>query len=224
MSDEPSRLRIHVRRVVSGDGTLTSEPEVYCAPRDRSVSVSVCEACTDYTGSGVDLEAHRNYVLCRRLTTESARALRTGKHTYVRRQCHVNPSAAERTPVATIMRGEVVCVREELPLHHLAALFKERRISGAPVVNDAGEAIAVVSQADLIGAAEGARVRDVMTRLTFVVPDSASVAQAAALMALERIHRLPVISEDGKVVGILSSIDVMDWMARNAGYLLPEDR
>jgi CBS domain-containing protein len=74
-----------------------------------------------------------------------------------------------------------------------------------------------------MGAAEGARVRDVMTRLTFVVPDSASVAQAAALMALERIHRLPVISEDGKVVGIVSSIDVMDWMARNDGYLLPDD-
>jgi CBS domain-containing protein len=222
MSDDAARLRIHVRRVMSGDGTMTSQREVYCAPRDRTVAAAVCEACGDYTGSGQDPAANRSWVLCRRLTTESARSLRGARHAYMQRRRDVSPSAAERTTVTAIMAHDVVCVREDLPVHHLTTLLDERRISGVPVVDSEGAPVVVASRTDLAHAAEGARVRDVMTRLTFVVPESASVSQAAAMMALERVHRLPVVSEDGKVVGIVSSIDVLDWLARNDGYLCPE--
>lgn len=67
-------------------------------------------------------------------------------------------------------------------------------------------------------------VRDVMTPLAFTLPESASIARASALMALETVHRVPVVSGSGRVIGILSTLDVLRWLARREGYVLPEHR
>ncbi|WP_437682191.1 CBS domain-containing protein [Sorangium sp. So ce131] len=65
---------------------------------------------------------------------------------------------------------------------------------------------------------------DVMTPVVVKLHESASIRQAAALMAYEGVHRLPIVSDDGKVVGILSSLDVLRWFARRCGYLIPPGR
>ena len=49
-------------------------------------------------------------------------------------------------------------------------------------------------------------VRDVMIRDVVTVPPDLPVAKAAQLMLERRIHRLPVV-ENGKLVGIVSSLD-----------------
>lgn len=67
-------------------------------------------------------------------------------------------------------------------------------------------------------------VREVMTPLAFTLPESASIARASALMALETVHRVPVVSATGRVIGILSTLDVLRWLARREGYLVPEHR
>jgi CBS domain-containing protein len=222
---DAARLQIHVRRVASGDGTLESEPEVYCPPRDKSMPVSDCESCEDYAGSGIDLDAGRNFVLCRRLTSESARSLRAARRAYIGRRMTVEgTSPSERTPVTEIMTSDVLCVREDLPLSQLARLLLDRGVTGAPVVNERGEPIGVVSQHDVLGVDRPATVGEVMTRLTFVLPESASISQAAALMSFEGVHRLPIVSDDGKVVGIVSPLDILRWLARLDGYLMPERR
>jgi CBS domain-containing protein len=59
-----------------------------------------------------------------------------------------------------------------------------------------------------------ATVSDVMAGITFALPESATIAQAAALMAYEGVHRLPVTCSDGKVVGIVSSLDILRWLTR----------
>ncbi len=53
---------------------------------------------------------------------------------------------------------------------------------------------------------ERSRVRDVMIRDVLTVPPDLPVAKAAQLLVERRIHRLPVV-EDGKLVGIVSSLD-----------------
>lgn len=69
-----------------------------------------------------------------------------------------------------------------------------------------------------------ATVRDVMTPLAFTLPESASIARASALMALEGVHRVPVVAPNGKVVGILSALDVLRWLALREGYAVPNPR
>jgi CBS domain-containing protein len=67
-------------------------------------------------------------------------------------------------------------------------------------------------------------VQDVMTPLTFALPEDASIARASALMYLEGVHRVPVIASSGRVVGILSALDVLGWLARDEGYSVPAPR
>jgi signal-transduction protein with cAMP-binding, CBS, and nucleotidyltransferase domain len=40
-------------------------------------------------------------------------------------------------------------------------------------------------------------------------------------MAFEGIHRLPVVGASDQVVGLVSSLDVLRWLAQRSGYLVP---
>lgn len=65
-------------------------------------------------------------------------------------------------------------------------------------------------------------VADVMMCLAFSLPETATLSRAAAIMSYEGVHRIPVVTSDGKVVGLISSLDVARWLAQHDGYLLPD--
>lgn len=219
---KPGRVPIHVRRVVGAGGEVTSENEVQCLMRGATVSVAECEACRDYAGSELDLEHHRNWVLCRRLTPNAVRSVEPTRHAVLRRRYPTEPTPGERTTVGEVMTRDVWCVRDDVGLDVVARVLRERRLGGLPVVDAAGRCIGVVSLPDLARAEGQKTVRELMSRLTFVLPDNASVSQAAALMALEGVHRLPIVTDDGKVAGIVTSLDLLGWLARQDGYVLPK--
>jgi CBS domain-containing protein len=56
-------------------------------------------------------------------------------------------------------------------------------------------------------------VGEVMTPLPLTVPENLSISQAAAIMASRAIHRLPVVGSAGSVVGIVSALDIVRWLA-----------
>lgn len=63
-------------------------------------------------------------------------------------------------------------------------------------------------------------VADIMTPVAYTLKVSTSISQAAALMAFEGIHRIPVVSDEGvRVVGLLSALDVLRWIGEQDGYL-----
>jgi CBS domain-containing protein len=66
-----------------------------------------------------------------------------------------------------------------------------------------------------------ATVGEVMMPLAISLEESAPLGLAAALMAFEGVHRVPVTSAAGKVVGILSSLDLLRWLAHEDGYEAP---
>jgi CBS domain-containing protein len=61
-------------------------------------------------------------------------------------------------------------------------------------------------------------VRDVMSGGAFALSEAAPVARAAALMAYEGVECIVVISQHGRVVGLLSSLDIVRWVARSHGF------
>jgi CBS domain-containing protein len=67
----------------------------------------------------------------------------------------------------------------------------------------------------------GLTAADVMTKVVLALPPEAPIAMAAALMSLERIHRVVVIEED-EICGLVSSIDISRWLARTERYAIPE--
>ena len=48
----------------------------------------------------------------------------------------------------------------------------------------------------------------------------ASVAHAAAMMSLEDIHHVAIVADSGLLLGVVSSIDIVRWLAANDGLLL----
>jgi CBS domain-containing protein len=166
------------------------------------------------------------------------------------------PTAA-RQSITEVMTRDVLCVRADLSVESLAALFVERGLSGAPVVDDDGRLLGFVSLADLVrdrvdnGETEETgplRVRArrgvtydlgagfhaeelahntvgaIMTRVPVTLPEQASIARAAAVMAFEGVRRVPVVDERRRVTGMVASLDVMRWLAQRSGYLVPEYR
>ncbi len=132
--DESGKLPVHTRRVVDGDGGCVSENEVYCYHRGQSLPVAVCEGCSDYVGTEVDVERHQSHVVCRRMTLATARGLAASRRTLLRRR-PVEPTRGEHDTIGEVMTRDVLCAREELSLAALATLLAERGLSALPVVD-----------------------------------------------------------------------------------------
>lgn len=232
-------LRVHVRRTAEPGGVTSLTRTVYCPRRGASVSVDDCSGCGNRFA--VDHRDRDEFLVCD--VPEDAEIPPT--------EVEPDPSrhGTSGDVVADLMTTDVVCVTPELPVRDLLRVFIERSISGAPVVED-GKVVGVVTKTDLVrvlfqqsepgtleiaGRAgetyavaapaspsfEGARVADVMTCLTLTLSDVTSLERAAAIMAYEGIHRIPVVSSTDEVVGLLTSIDVLRWVARRAGYVVP---
>jgi CBS domain-containing protein len=129
---------------------------------------------------------------------------------------HTEPESA---PVTAVMSRPPVTVPAGSSLDAVEHLFLARGISRAPVVDLDGRLLGIVAKTDLItehveGRVEHRTVDDVMSRQVVTVGDHASLSTAAQLMADRRLHGLPVVAAGGKVVGMLSSLDVVRWLAR----------
>jgi CBS domain-containing protein len=67
-------------------------------------------------------------------------------------------------------------------------------------------------------------VAELMTPFAFSLPIDSPVSLACALMSYEAVHRIAVTENDGSVIGLLSSLDVMRWIAVERGYTVPPRR
>jgi CBS domain-containing protein len=59
----------------------------------------------------------------------------------------------------------------------------------------------------------GPLVEDVMSRPALCVPEHFTVARAAEIMAAHRVHGLPVVKSSGELVGMISALDILAWVA-----------
>jgi CBS-domain-containing membrane protein len=141
--------------------------------------------------------------------------------------------------VEELMEREVRTVRTDADVHELEKLLLREKIHGAPVVDPEGRLVGVVSQTDLLawhfdtgvdgatyhqrspqGPPRGLRfadiktasVEEVMSPVVHCIRPDQSVALAAARMIDRRVHRLIVVDEEARVLGILSAIDVLRGM------------
>ena len=62
-------------------------------------------------------------------------------------------------------------------------------------------------------AKEGALVDEAMSRAVLSVREDASVSRVAELMVTRHVHGLPVVAKDGDLVGFVSTMDVLAWLA-----------
>jgi CBS domain-containing protein len=120
--------------------------------------------------------------------------------------------------VRDIMTTDVFTLVASTSIEDAARSLTYHQVSGAPVL-DHGRIVGVVSKSDLVdprhrAGVEKPTVRDAMTKVVRAVRPGDPVMTAVRLMASEGLHRAVVVNEQGKLVGIVSPMDVMRALAR----------
>jgi CBS domain-containing protein len=135
-----------------------------------------------------------------------------------------------------IMTESIVCVNVKETVFDAAELLLGAGVSAAPVVNDKGNVVGIVSEADLIHRAEletaprkswlqrllgteataardyvtshARKVADVMTREVVTASDEATLGELVGLIEKHRVKRIPIVCDD-KLVGIVSRANLL---------------
>jgi CBS domain-containing protein len=115
------------------------------------------------------------------------------------------------TTAGEIMSSPVVTVPVRATRPQIADVLTQHRISGAPVVDDEGVVVGLVSEHDLL-AKESVQAAELMTTAVISVSTDCPLSDLRHLLVERRIRRVPVL-RDGRLVGIVSRGDVVATMA-----------
>jgi len=143
-----------------------------------------------------------------------------------------------QTRVRDIMTANPQRVKLDTSLAEVARLLLSSTFTGLPVVDEEGRPAGVIAQGDLIykagmpmrlgllAASDPERVKamleglapkqakEVMTQPVVSIEQDKLVTDAVNLMLKKQVKRLPVIDADGRLVGILSRVDVFHTILR----------
>lgn len=134
-----------------------------------------------------------------------------------------------------LMTENPIAILEHATLQDATAFLTKRSISAAPVINDAGMPVGVLSRTDInrlsIGVSHPPQklgdfineakerhvptrsnsvvVRQVMTPVALSVNLDATLAEVCRTMLARNVHQLFVIDPDGTLVGVISALDVL---------------
>jgi len=124
--------------------------------------------------------------------------------------------------VQDIMTKDCYCMRAEQKLAEILQDFDKRAISGGPVVDADGIVVGHLSRTGVsrhfarLGVADQElKVGDVMETFAFQVYADDTVKSLLETMLASRIHRMIVTDEDGRPVGIVTSMDLMGLLYDN---------
>ncbi|HUW17726.1 MAG TPA: CBS domain-containing protein [Sedimentisphaerales bacterium] len=123
-----------------------------------------------------------------------------------------------------IMTKDVVTVRTDTPIYEALELLAKYDISGLPVVEDDMTLIGILSEKDvitLVGAPEGDKektVDDFMTQPALYFDEEESFLDVCDFLKKNVFRRVPITSK-GKLVGIVSIRDVIEFMLRLRGKI-----
>ncbi len=133
-----------------------------------------------------------------------------------------------------VMTRNVISVEKETPLAEVADRMAQGGVSGVPVVENQ-KVIGVISEKDFVFAMGGKELRsfmsvvahclgnkgcvaspvrrqtakDIMTSPAFTVREETPLSKAANVMATNQLNRVPVVDQEGKLVGIIARADIV---------------
>jgi CBS-domain-containing membrane protein len=171
---------------------------VFCPSKRRSMAVDECRACAHFRNvDAALLECEPQGPL--RAVRAVADAMRVG----------------EDVCVGETMSDQIVCVAGDAPAVELIRAFSRMcaAIIGAVVVDHDRHVIGVVERGDAMRASESLPARR-LAQPVAPVHESLTLAAAVARMATERRRVLPVVDDEAYVVGLISDLDALHWVAR----------
>ncbi|MEV6327830.1 CBS domain-containing protein [Streptomyces sp. NPDC051909] len=131
--------------------------------------------------------------------------------------------------VDDVMTHAVVSVGLDAPVKEVVSAISRWRISALPVLSPEGRVVGVVSEADVMGKVPGegrpgTTARHLMSVPAVTVPRGATIPGAARLMGRGHLKRLPVVDDDGRLVGVVSRGDLLKVYLRSDAELAEDVR
>jgi CBS domain-containing protein len=148
-------------------------------------------------------------------------------------------ASAMRTKASTVgdvMTRRVIAVRQDAEFREIVTVLRQYRVSAVPVLSRDNRVIGVVSECDLLyketdpdlpvgtfrlawrlrepGKANAVTAAELMTSPAVTVSTDTSAREAARLMQQHHVKRLPVITDEGALAGIVSRVDVLSVYER----------
>ena len=130
--------------------------------------------------------------------------------------------------VADVMARDVVTLAAQHTMLDVARRFVEHDVVAAPVTDNVGRCVGFFSAADFLRRElrarceasdqgvkpvqetdEQASVSRFMSDQVHSISPGESLLAAARMMFEDHLHRLPVVDDDGHVVGIISTMDIV---------------
>ena len=114
------------------------------------------------------------------------------------------------------MSRALVTLAPDMDVLEALRILVEQRISGAPVVDQIGNLIGMLTERDCLQIAlgagyhseDGGRVENFMTSKVVTIDADTPITEVAELFATSHFRRLPVM-EQGRLIGIISRRDVL---------------
>ena len=117
-----------------------------------------------------------------------------------------------------IMTEDVLTVNRNAPLYDAIQMLVEHEITGLPVVDDDGAMVGIISEKDMLKELydvddKNGRVEDFMTRVVTTFDHDDSVLDICNCFIRSPFRRVPIL-DNGKVVGIISRADIINYILK----------
>lgn len=123
-----------------------------------------------------------------------------------------------------IMKTELVTVLDTDPIFKAVRAMVDFGVTGLPVVNGWGDLVGIISEKDVLTllydfADLAHRVSDFMSTEVISFEKDTELEEVAKCFIQNKFRRVPIL-DDGKLIGIISRKDVINWIQRNRKHNL----
>jgi CBS domain-containing protein len=117
--------------------------------------------------------------------------------------------------IRDLMTSDPKVVEPDRPVAEAAKLMKQEDVGIVPIVDDQNHLVGTITDRDItvrVVAEEkdpkSTTVSEIASQSPITVEPQQDLHEALRLMAQHQVRRLPVVGEDGKLVGIVAQADV----------------
>lgn len=126
--------------------------------------------------------------------------------------------------VRDLMAQGVVTARPDHTVDYVRRQMRTLEINAVPVADPDGKPLGIVRSGDFLapGLEGAARVDQVMNREVPTLEGNATLRDAARLMIEKRAHHA-IVTQDGKIAGMLSSFNFLELFANHRVEMIPDE-
>ena len=117
--------------------------------------------------------------------------------------------------VYDVMSVDIVCAKKDATIIEVATRIVLGVFNGIPIINDDGMVIGIITTIDILRVIKEGKdlnnttVGDIMAVNPIVIKQNKDIEEAIDIMDKNGIFMIPVVEDDGRIIGICSRSDIL---------------